>query len=167
MASSKSSKARDYAILTIVVLIVGGAVAGFGFYKDEVTAFMRLEGWNLAPVTQQTERFLEAAAKGDGSVIEPMLTPSMQRITPVKKSGKLTGFSFSEYGASTTYPLKKLVPDAGVKPGKPKLVPLDGGAVTVAMGYKPHDLELRWDKTPQGWRITNITVTEKARGGRK
>jgi hypothetical protein len=155
------SKAREYFIIALLVIIIGGGVAAFGFYKDEVTAYVRLQGWNLSPVTQQTERFLEAASKGDGATVESMLAPSIPRVQPIKKNGKLTAFLFQVYGGTETLTLKQLVPDASVKPGKPKITPLEGGVVDIGIKYRPHLLELKWDLTPAGWRIVVMNVTKR------
>ena len=47
----RSGGAKSYAVLIGLVLIGVGAVAAFGFYQEEVSAFVRLEGWNLGSAT--------------------------------------------------------------------------------------------------------------------
>src|SRR5689334_20163499 len=136
-------KTRDYVIVAVLVLVVGGAIAGFGFYQDEVSSFWRLQGWNLGAVSHETEKFLEAANKKDGAAVEAMLAPNLPRMTPIKRNNKLWGFKFEIYGGTKDRSLHDLVPDAGAKPGPPKLVALDGGAVTVQTQFKKHLLDLR------------------------
>ena len=154
-------KSKDYIIAAVLILVIGGAIAGFGFYQDEVTSFFRLQGWDLSPVTRETEKFLQAANKNDGAAVEAMLGPNIPRIEPIKRNNKLWGFKFQIYGGTKDRSLRDLAPDAAVKPGSPKIAPLEGGAVEIQTSYKAHYLDLRWNKLPQGWRVINITFTEK------
>jgi len=157
------SKVRDTVILVLVVLLAVGGIAAFGFYRDEVTAYLRLQAWDLGPVVRGTRQFVDAAASGDGARIQPLLARDCPA-QPIMKNGRLTGFSLADYGGPKAHKLKEMVPTSSVQVKKPELIYLDGGAVVTEIAVPgSHGLKFRWDRRPEGWRIIDITWIQDVR----
>lgn len=153
---SAPNRARDIAILAVVIIVVGGGIAGFGFYHDEVTSYIRLQGWNLGPVKEGTQQFLAAASKGDGEALTKFLGPESGDLRPVRKNGKLVSFLVPDYGGPVDRTLKSLAPKPEAKLTDPKMVVLDGGAVTIEAQYPSHKLELRWNRLAGAWKVIKL-----------
>lgn len=151
-----NTKLRDGLITTVVLVLVVGGIAGFGFYHDEVTAYVRLQAWNLGPVTERSNQFLAAAAKNDGAGVEHLLGPSSGDIQPVKKNGKLTSLMIPDYGGAKERKLTAIAPTPDAKVGAPRVIYLDGGAVVVDVAYRTHMLKLRWDRVNNEWKIVKL-----------
>ncbi len=149
-------KTKDAVIAGLLVVVVGGAVAGLGFYGDEVSSFTRLQAWNLEPVKSGTRDFLAAAAKGDGATAEKYVGPESGDMRPVRKNGRLVSFLVADYGGPKDRTLKNLAPRPDPKIADPHIVFLEGGAVTVEAKYPAHLLTLRWDRLAAGWKIIKI-----------
>jgi hypothetical protein len=149
-------KARDYIIVTVVIILVLAGIAGFGFYRDEVTAYVRLQAWNMSPVTDGTRQFLAAAAKGDSASLQPLLGPETPDLQPVRKNDKIVAFMVADYGGAKLRTLKSIAPTPEAKIGKLEIIYLDGGAATIDVEYPTHRLKLRWDRLAAGWRIVKM-----------
>lgn len=149
-------KARDYVIVTVVVILVLAGIAGFGFYRDEVTAYLRLQAWNMAPVTDGTRQFLAAASKGDSAALQPLLGPENPDFQPVRKNDKIVAFMIADYGGAKRHSLKNIAPTADAKLGKIEIIYLDGGVATIEAQYPTHRLKFRWDRLAAGWRIMKV-----------
>jgi hypothetical protein len=155
-----SSRKRDIVIAVILILVVGGGIAAFGFYKDETTSYLRLQGWNLGPVTKGTKQFIESASKNDGDSILPLLGPESAQLQPKKKNGKLVSFMVPDYGGPVERKLNALAPKPSGDVRPPEIVFLDGGAVTQRVHFATHAVDFRWDRLPAGWRIVRLTWVE-------
>ncbi len=54
--------------------------------------------------------------------------------------------------------LKELAPNAKPKIYPPRVIPLEGGAVSVEAAYSgKHTLDLRWDRKAEGWKLISIS----------
>lgn len=149
-------KARDYVIVTLVIILVLAGIAGFGFYRDEVTAYLRLKAWDMGPVTDGTRKFVAAAATGDGAALQPLLGPESANLQPVRKKDKIVAFLVPDYGGAKNRTLKRLAPTATAKIGAPEIIYLDGGAVTVDADFPSHKLKFRWDRLGGNWKIVKL-----------
>lgn len=150
-------RGKDGLILGAVLLVGLGAVAVFGFYQDEVKAFFRLEGWNLAPVTDATRQFVRAAAVGDGERVSSMVAPGSQTVQVAEENGKVMGLMVPAYGGPRKVTLKQVAPSENPEIGPPKLVALNGGSVSQTVTFPTHTMDLGWDKTASGWKIANMS----------
>lgn len=150
-------KARDNAILAAVVVLVGGGVAAVGFYQDEVTAFIKLQAWNLGPLEAANRKLLDAGAKGDSATLESLLAKNVPGLQPERKNGKIIGFKVPAYGGPQLKRLKELMPKPNPEVTKPKVVALNGGFAKIEATYPgAHMLQLSWDRTPEGWKLTDV-----------
>lgn len=150
-------KARDNAILAAVVVIVGGGIAAFGFYQDEVTTFFRLQAWNLGPLEAANRQFLEAGSKGDSEALEALIAKNVPSLQVERRNGKIIGFKVPAYGGPQLKRLKELMPKASPEVTKPKIVALNGGIAKIDASYSgAHMLQLSWDRTAEGWKVTDI-----------
>ena len=156
--SAGKSRTKDVILLIVLVLVVGGAVAGFGFYHDEVSGYVRLQGWNLGELKGLTQQFLDAMSKDDGERVAGMISPKGPLETVRDPGGKVTALTVFRYGSSTPETLTQLAPSSKAEIGEPTLIFLDGGAVSVFVKYPDaHDLDVRWDRTDQGWKVTGLS----------
>jgi hypothetical protein len=161
MSGGKASgrKARDSVIAVVLVIIGLGAVAGLGFYQDEVKSYVRLQGWNLDPAREASRRFLQAAARGDGDQVAAMISPTAQTVSIVRENGKVTGVSVPAYGGPQKVALKALAPSENPQIEKARLVSLDGGSVSVAATFpKVHSLDMSWDRDGGGWKLKDLSL---------
>lgn len=144
-------------LMIVAVVLVVGIIAGIGFFQDEVSGFMRLQGWNTAPVTEATRAFVSAASKGDGAKVAALLAAQAPEVQPVKEGGAIVAFMVRSYGGTTRQSLRQLCPGGEPKLSSPKLVFLNGGSAEVAVTYPgKHTLQLGWDRKPEGWRLISI-----------
>jgi hypothetical protein len=158
------SKGKDLLILIALIVIGVAAIAGFGFYQEEVKAFFRLEAWNLGAVTGATRQFIHAAAAGDGERVGAMVVPGSQTVQVATEGSKVTGLMVPAYGGPRRVPLKELAPSENPEIGPPRLSSLNGGSVAQTVTFPgSHILKIGWDKTPAGWKIKDLDVTA---GGR-
>src|SRR4051794_17615267 len=95
----RKSRVGEYVLMVVIVLVAVGAIAGYGFYHDEIGALMRLQAWNLQPAADATRQFVHAAAAGDGDRVAQMLvTEDGQYLTAVRRNGKLVALKVPAYG---------------------------------------------------------------------
>lgn len=152
------SRAKDAIILVVIVIVAVGGIAGYGFYHDEVSSYVRLQGWNMGPVKGLTQQFVEAMASNEGEKVASMISPQAPDLKPVKEGGKITALTVYRYGSKTPETLVALAPTKTPTLSEPKLQSLQGGAVVVNAGF-PDDLSLdiSWDKTGEGWKVVGIS----------
>lgn len=153
----RAGRGKDALILGTVLVVGVGAVAVFGFYQEEVKTFFRLEGWNLSPVSEATRQFVHAAASGDGEKVSAMVSPDSQTVQVARENGKITGLMVPAYGGPRRVTLKQVAPSENPEIGPPKLVALNGGAVSETVTFPSHTMDISWDKTASGWKITTLT----------
>jgi len=154
---SGKSRAKDLVIVLVLILVAVGAIAGFGFYHEEVSDYVRLRGWDLGEIPGLTQQFLQAMAAEDGERVAAMLVPNSKTLQAVREGGKVTALTTYKYGSRKPLTLKELAPTPNPKIGKPKLVLLEGGAVKVDADYPGfHLIDLRWDRTDQGWKVAQV-----------
>lgn len=154
---SAGRSAKDVIILLIVTIVAVGGIAGFGFYSDEVTGYMRLQGWNLNPAVENTREFLKAGAADDATRLQAMISPKAPDLKLVTENG-VNYLTVRKYGGPPKLPVKDLMPSADPPIGKPWVVFQDGGTVAVRASYpNAHELEFRWDNTDQGWKVKALS----------
>jgi hypothetical protein len=152
--SAGKKKAKDGIILAVVIIVVVGGIAGVGFFQDEVGAYVRFQGWNLQPATAVTQEFLAACAEGDGARVAGLVDQDSHGVTTMKEDGKVVGFEIQDYSGPKRFKLEELAPGADARLSPPRIVPLDGGSVSVEASYPGvHLLDLRWDRKPSGWKL--------------
>jgi hypothetical protein len=150
-------KPRDLVISIIVIVVLVAGIAGYAFYQDEVTGYIRLQGWNTGPVTQATRDLVAAGSKADSGRVEEFIAPNAPQVVPVVKNGKVTAFQVPDYGGPKTMTLKQLFPTGNPTIDRPRLVFLEGGSVAVNVTYpRIHTLDLRWDLRNGRWKLTSI-----------
>lgn len=155
--SAGSTKAKDYLIAALLVLVVGGGIAAGGFFQDEITSYVRLQGWNLSPVVEANRKFLRAAASGDSAQVEALIAKNAPHLRPVRKNGKIHAFMIGDYGDPIERPLKVMAPSAEPVVSSPRMVYLEGGTVQIQATYAgSHALQLSWDRMTEGWRLKAI-----------
>jgi len=152
------NRAKDVLILLSVLVVAIGGIAAFGFYKDEITSYVRLQGWNITPLKAQTQQFVEAMAANDGERVASMLSPKSANLKPVREGGKVVALTVYRYGSTTPETLLQLAPVKNPEIGAPRLISLDGGVVSVpAVFPQGHTLDIRWDNTEQGWKVAGVS----------
>ncbi|MBM3458188.1 MAG: hypothetical protein FJX77_06620, partial [Armatimonadetes bacterium] len=70
---SAGRSAKDVIILLAVILVAVGGIAGFGFFQEEVSGYLRLQAWNTSPLVEKTREFVQAAAADDAAKVEGMI----------------------------------------------------------------------------------------------
>lgn len=145
-----------------VIVAVLGAVGAAAFYQDEVTGFVRLQGWNTAPITHATQDFVQAASKNDGTRVATLVAPEASGIEPVRKGDAVVAFMMGEYGGTKRRRvLRELCPNDQPQIASPKLVYLNGGSATVDITYPgKHMLRLSWDRKPDQWKLVRINMVD-------
>jgi|GEM_PF-7081838 len=150
-------------VTVLGVLIVVG-VAAFGFYRDEVTSYVRLQAWNLEPVKQGTRQFIEAANKNDGAPIAGLIEREGTALDPMEKDGEITGFRIPDYMGPKARTLKAIAPNTKAEFEEPKLIPLEGGEVSAVVRFpRSHSLDFRWDRRKGEWKIVDLRWTDEPR----
>lgn len=145
------------AIIVVAIVLVLGLIAAVGFYQDEVSGFLRLQGWNTAPVTAVTREFVAAAAKGDGAGVAKLVAANAPEVQPVHKDGEVVAFMVRAYGGATRQSLRQLCPNPEPKLSSPKLVFLNGGSAVIDVAFPgKHVLQLGWDRKQDGWKLVSI-----------
>lgn len=148
-------------VAVAVIVAVLGAVGAAAFYQDEVTGFVRLQGWNTAPITHATQEFVQAASKSDGARVASLVAFGVRGIDPVRKGDKVVAFMVGAYGGPKRRSLRELCPNDQPQIASPKLVYLDGGSAEVDVTYPgKHTLKLNWDLKPDGWKLVKVHQTE-------
>lgn len=152
------SRARDIVIVVVLLGVGVGGIAGFGFYHDEVTSYIRLQGWSLGATGEGTKQFLDAMAAKDGERIEGMFASRENDTKVVREGGKVVRLTVTRFGSSTPLRLEEIVPSADGKVGTPRLITLDGGLVVVPVDFPGTDLslEVRWDRIRGAWKVTGV-----------
>jgi len=154
----RKSRAGEYLLMAAIVIVAIGAIAGYGFYHEEIGGFMRLEGWNLQPVKEASREFVKAAAAGDGDQVAKMLaTENGASMTAVRRNGKLVAMKVPAYGGPVEKSLKELAPTDSPQIGAPKLVLVDNGQVFVSVSYPKSNLGIGWDRVGGAWKVTSLT----------
>lgn len=144
-----------------IIAAVLGAVGVGAFYQDEVTGFVRLQGWNTAPISKATEDFVQAASKNDGARVASLVAFGVRGIEPVRKGDKVVAFMVGAYGGPKRRSLRELCPNDQPQISSPKLVYLDGGSAEVDVSYPgKHRLKLSWDLKPDGWKLVRVHQAE-------
>jgi len=154
----KPNKVVD-AIIVVVLLVLGvGGIAAFGFYRDEVSAYMRLQAWDLEPTAKGTREFLAAMSAKDANRVEGLFTGRPDDVRVVREDGRVA-LTVSRFGSSRNLSLDEIVPSADGQVGRPQLVTLEGGAVVVPISFPGTDLSLdvRWDRVNGQWKIIKVT----------
>ena len=163
-SQKKRTGAGQYALLLALILLGVGGVAAYGFYQEEITAYVRLEGWNLGSATRASGDFLAAAAAADGERVAPMLFDEQNPdLKAVRENGKLVALIIPDYGGPKTRRLKEIAPNAEPKFGEPQMVTQAGGAVVVPATFPNHELQLRWDRVAGAWKLKAIGWTDFVR----
>jgi len=147
------NKGVQAVIGVVVIALVLGGIGAAAFYQDEVSGYMRLQGWNTSPVTDASKQFIRAAASNDGQKVATFLAPGAPQLSPISGARGVTGFKIGDYGGPKRHTLKEMCPNASPQFSSPKLVFLDGGAAQVEAKYPSHRLQMTWDRKPEGWKL--------------
>lgn len=139
-------------VVVAVVVLLAGIGAG-AFYQEEVSGFIRLQGWNTGPVTEASQQFIKAASSNDGKKVASFLAQGAPLLDPVAGPGGVTAFDIGDYGGPKRRSLKEMCPNASPQLSSPKLVYLDGGSARVEAKYPRHQLQMTWDLKPEGWKL--------------
>ena len=148
-------------VAVAVIVAVLGAVGAGAFYQDEVTGFVRLQGWNTAPITQATQDFVQAASKNDGTRVASLVASGVPEVEPIRKGDSVVAFMVGAYGGAKRRSLRELCPNDQPQISSPKLVYLNGGSAAVDVSYPgKHMLQLNWDRKPDGWKLVRIGMAD-------
>lgn len=162
--TSKPKGAGQYITLVVVLLLGVAAVAGIGFYQEEVMGYLKLQAWNLSPVTDGTKQFMEAAAAGDSAKAESFLALEDPRMTATKEGGKLVGFVIPIYGGVEKPKLTDLGPSDKMQVKGPILFFEGDGWVNMEITIPgEHMVVYTWKRKNGAWKITYINwASQKA-----
>jgi hypothetical protein len=150
------NKAVQSILMVGVAVVALGAIGGAAFYQEEVGGYIRLQGWNLAPVTEASKQFVQAAAANDGKKVASLLAKDSSQLSAETGASGVTAFRIGDYGGPKRHSLKALCPTPSPKLSAPKLVYLDGATARVEAAYPKHRVQLTWDRKPEGWRLIGI-----------
>jgi len=158
MDDKRPSRAREFLIMAIVIIVAVGAIAAGGFYRDEVTGYTRLRGWNTKPVLAATQQFLQAAAAGDSDGVAALTDLKSPDLDAVTKDGKLIAFRVTVGLTLTNVSLKKLAPDPNPELSEPHLTYTAGGRANVDATFKDaHRLLFQWDRRGGVWKVVGLS----------
>src|SRR4051794_33795576 len=84
-ATTERVDKRSHAGIIVLAIVLLGLVVAAAYYQQEISNYMRLQGWDTAAVRQTMERFVREAHEGQSSAGELLDTTWVQ---PVVEGGK-------------------------------------------------------------------------------
>ena len=111
-ATTQQVGKRKYGAVIAVSVVLLALVMAAAYYREELSNYWRLRGWDTGAVRQTMERFVREAYEGQPSAGE-LLDPTWAQ--PAIEDGKFVGVSQSSARGPTVTRVEAFIPDPTIK----------------------------------------------------
>ena len=154
MNEKSGSRTRERIVVTLVALVVLGAILAGAYYREDLTTYLQLQGWDSGSAEKVVRDFVPLAHRGDPAAEKYL---DGDRAKAVIRNGKLTAVSHHADRGPADVPIANLVPAAEVKNTESRiryLVRAFGISVEYPNG-KWAEFAVR--RTPAGLKIVDVS----------
>lgn len=154
MQKESGRRWKERVLLALVGAAVLGTILGGAYYREDLSTYFHLHGWDAASAEKLVRDFARSAHEGDPAAVSAL---DGTRAKAVMTGGKLTGIDHMGERGPASVRIEQLVPTAEVKSTSLRIRPISrvfGVAVEYADG---HWAEFAVDRTPAGLRIVDVS----------
>jgi len=112
LVEQTGKRSRGYGGAAVLVVVLAGLVVAAAYYKEELSNYWKLHGWETGAVKQTMERFVREAHDGNPSAGE-LLDPAWAK--PSLEGGKFVGVIQSGAHGPETARVQTFIPDGNIK----------------------------------------------------